>query len=138
MEPHMTAPAPVITYVEFDENQSDGRPITKLTYAEWKPRDAADKGYGSHDGDFGVHGDGSLIPDEIRLALAALILPEGYTIAKGGKLATFVAALKTARDVVADELQTRRDGGIEDSEDYVKRPAAALEAINAALKVAEG
>lgn len=87
--------APQITYAEFD-GEVRTSPITQLTYAEWVPMNADDKGYGSFDGEFGVHGDGSMIPDEVRLELASLILPEGYTVQKSAAFTALVDALKLA------------------------------------------
>ena len=43
------------------------------------------------------------------------------------------AALGMARDFIAGELEARRAGGIEDHEDYIRRLAELLEAIDAEL-----
>ena len=84
---------PIITYVEFDDNQAKGQPAKTLSYAEWEPLNDDDSGSGYGN----PRDDQEPIPDEVRVALAKIVLGPGHRIAKVEKYAALVAALSDLR-----------------------------------------
>ena len=124
---------PIITYVEFDDNQAKGQPAKTLSYAEWEPLndDDSGSGYGS------PRDDQEPIPDEVRVALAKIVLPGRYEIATPPARAAVFSALEAARLFISDELDARRESGFHETNEYLKTPADVLARIEAALTHAE-
>ena len=125
---------PIITYVEFDDDPVKGSPAKTLFYAEWETSTGPGNGFARDDQD--------PIPDEVRVALAKIVLPERYEIATPRMGGAVFSALEAARLFISDELEARRGGGFDadhgvGTDEYLKTPADVLARIDAALTHAE-